>query len=402
MKAPMRPRSLLAVGAFLSLVGCSSQVVGTGSPAGTPEPSAPDAPADDGTSTPPKKPKPAPPSAPDGDPVPAVDPSLDTGSDDPSLAAANRPSAPFECQGTPVTAAELIAYMPQGSSGFLVGGTHGSEVVLTLDEYDRQCTPATGCSAFSHPQSSLYSSYGHIAFRVTPAGEVYVVSPLWNSLNNVGIARRKLLTSAVDAQLPVRRLVVNSPEPGERMRIRATAAPNGMLCISAAILFPSVSGANGATTEGFAVGMANMYPDTRTTPAALDESPYGCPGALSSNAEIGTMFGAGQSSVSLTSEAFTQFTRSCHAVTGCTANHLAYQLNSFGDAAIVTSAAGGFAARFDQVGPSYAVTNGVYQVSADDHGSVRGACMDRRTLMAKSDEYGQADETLLLVKNAKP
>lgn len=399
----MRPRwNLLAAGAFLSLVGCASEIVRTGSPNGTTEPSAPSASADGGSSTPPKKTTPAPPGTPDDDPPPAVDPSLDTGSDDPSLAAANRPSAPFECQGTPITAAELIAYMPQGSSGFLAGGARGPEVVLTLDEYDRQCTPATGCSAFTHPQSSLYSSFGHIAFRVTPAGEVYVVSPLWDSLANVGIAQRKLLTSAVDAQLPVRRIVGSSPEPGERMRIRATVALNGMLCISAAILFPSVSGANGVTTEGFAVGTMNMFPEARTTPAALDESPYGCPGALSSNAEIGTMFGPGQSSVSLTSETLTEFTRSCHPVTGCTASHLAAALDSFGNAAIVTSAAGGFATRFDQAGPSYAVTNGIYQVSADDHGSVRGACVDRRTSTAKTDEYGQADETLWLVKNAKP
>jgi hypothetical protein len=146
-----------------------------------------------------------------------------------------------------------------------------------------------------------------------------------------------------------------------------------------------------------------MFPAARTTPAALDESPYACPGALSSNAEISTMFGPGQSSVSLMSETLTQLTRSCHPVTGCTASHLAYTLDSaYGHATIVTSAAGGFAARFEDAGPSYPVTNGVFQVSADDHGSVRGACLDRRTSTAKSDEYGQADETLLLVKSAKP
>jgi hypothetical protein len=236
---------------------------------------------------------------------------------DPRLDDPARVSLPFECQGTPLDAAQVIEHIAQGDDSIQVrnGDREFGQFVFHVFRTTRRCQPFTGCSDYV-PDTFNQDRY-LIALFATTAGDLQLMEDPqdgsgWRTVAALGIS---------DAQV----LLHHNPSTGGRLRqykLRITREDDGRACVS----FAGESGqdppvSDGSHLEWFWFGTTDLLaPVPRTSPPPLEPFPDECHGTAASSAMIGTWFAPGDTRLIFTADQSTvrSMIQTCHPITGCT------------------------------------------------------------------------------------
>lgn len=260
----------------------------------------------------------------------ALEPELDFFADP------DRPTAPFECTGTPLTSVELATFFKAGTGvmWFAADINHPGrfpELVsrpMTRRFFSRNCTTLTGCTDWASvdlAESSVWLNV-HFAIEVEGTGDVYFrqyqagIEPGPNEHPSY----EKIITSSD--------LILVNPHPamysGENFwRLRVTWKNDGTACVSVSgvqLDWPAperpVAAATFVLTDTIEPQSAEWSPATEVDPA--DAASYTCDGTPLRDLEIGQRwFERGARYVTIPPAARSSIAsfRACHPVTGCTA-----------------------------------------------------------------------------------
>jgi len=140
----------------------------------------------------------------------------------PELADPERESARFECEGEPMTAADVLSYAPQGT-GFVwfVNGRDfsGSGRSFNTTEVYRRCNDVTGCTSWATTGTATWDF--QVGFAVDPSGALSLVE-----LDGAEDVLERRVVEAADAQM-----VFNGPVPARVSRPDDAARKRRSLCV---------------------------------------------------------------------------------------------------------------------------------------------------------------------------
>lgn len=214
----------------------------------------------------------------------------------------NRPSAPYECPGDPLTARALVGIFPTG-----LGHSTWHELphLIGTRHYQRRCAPIVGCGGWTAQEehavvfSLVISSEG--ALRMTPQ-EIYFAAGDESSLGP--------FTNVDEGDVFI-----------ENLRIRFTDV-GGQLCASAASALEVSTDDRGYSIESFLAGRVEVgfRSHEGSNPERAPAWTFECDGGPGSDAEIRSgWFHEGTDVIWLSArpDEMQLARRYCHPATGC-------------------------------------------------------------------------------------
>lgn len=232
---------------------------------------------------------------------------------DPRLEDPARISLPFECAGTPLTAAQIIEHVAQGGDSLqLINDSRNPLLrVLTAFQTSRTCHPLTGCGAWRDSDAESYL----MRFWVSASGELQLIQ---DDVFFAGHSEIEATITSADRQIAVH----DSAHGGTKRqyKLRMTRADQGFACFSAAsVREQDPPKDDGSYRELFWIAATTIAaPVPRTTPEPLAPWPFHCAGTPASNAEIASWFPSGQSQLAFRGNRASRLsTQQCHPITGC-------------------------------------------------------------------------------------
>jgi hypothetical protein len=226
-------------------------------------------------------------------------------------------SLPFECQGTPLDAAQVIEHIAQGNDSIQIrdGNREFGQLVFHVFKTTRRCHPFTGCSDFA-PDTFNQDWYVTALFTTT-TGELRLMEDPQNGSGWRTVTARETSDTQV--------LLHHNTNTGGRLRqykVRITREGDGRACVS----FAGESGqdppvSDGSHLEWFWFGTTHLLaPVPRTTPQPLGPFSDECHGTAASDAVIATWFAPGATRLTFTADQSTvrSVMQTYHPITGCT------------------------------------------------------------------------------------
>lgn len=273
--------------------------------------------------------------------------------DDPRLDDPSRASFPYECQGTPLSAADLTEHFAQGTDEILISNGrnwNNSASVLRVDQVARNCNPVTGCSTWTNQSAGigLYRREFRLDLFVSAGGavalhqEMYAAAPL--TIGTIATADFQGVMGGVNDG-------VDALADAERYKVRAVRRADMSGCFSVAgVVHLNPTAADGSHSEYFYLGVAT-FASRATIPRIVQPTlapwPSQCAGTAAEDATIATWFtsGATTKNFPVNGNARRASTQDCHPITGCTpwVAEVAPSDELFG----LQTTATGFALRFD-------------------------------------------------------
>lgn len=233
---------------------------------------------------------------------------------DPRLEDPARVSLPFECPGTPLSAAQIIEHVAQGGDTINLVDDNRNPLfpAFTAFKTSRTCHPLTGCSAWMTSGDESYS----MRLWVSASGDLQLIQ---DDESFAGHSEVEATISSGDLQT-----VFGSSSHGgttRQYKVRITRTDDaGDGCVSAVSVSQQDPPKNdGSHVEWFwLAGTGIAAPVPRTTPAPLAPWPFKCAGTPASNAEVASWFPAGQTQLAFRgNNASRVSTQQCHPITGC-------------------------------------------------------------------------------------
>ncbi|MFO0678982.1 MAG: hypothetical protein U0169_20810 [Polyangiaceae bacterium] len=233
----------------------------------------------------------------------------------------NRVSLPFECRGADIGMSDLRVLFERGAADldFAAPGTLGRGLergALTMALRDRSCPPGGACSSWTTRPAGLDVA---LNFHARSNGEI--------RLNVLDASNPMLAFTSVVLQDPDQVVAFNQFGRLRVLRLRMTRTLAGENCISMVGPALTVTDGSGAKVTTFEVG-STTFADVTRPGSSFDEpspghaAPYVCTGSTATPPELAAAWipGGGTSST-LVGHARKRLvsTRTCHAVTGCTA-----------------------------------------------------------------------------------
>jgi hypothetical protein len=274
---------------------------------------------DSGTNTPPVVVDSGKPDTSTPPPIPPTDP------DDPALDDPARPSLPYECPGTPMTAAEAIEHIPQGDSSTLLANGknwNNSRSVVRVYRVERKCHPATGCAPWQADTTTSINRHDYpFVLYVSHSGVLQLVEGLFNAPTPI----KTIATGDFQATF----LAVPGEADARRYKTRITRLASGAGCFSAAsTVSKNPPAPDGSTFEWFFWGKAEFSPRQTiprvVQPARTAWASHCSPNdPLATNAIIATWFPPGGTTKNFPTagtpgNSRRESSQQCHPITGCT------------------------------------------------------------------------------------
>jgi len=247
----------------------------------------------------------------------------DAGADNPVLSDPSRPSFPYECQGTPMAAADMIEHFPLATDFINVEDAedwNGTARVFNTAEVGRTCTPQTGCSGWAAQGTTNDPSY-YLWLHVDGAGAVSLEQLDWQGApvlaRAVPAGEFQMVMGGIDDG-------VNPKPPATRYEVRVVRNADATGCLSAAsIVSTDPPRSDGSTFQHFLLGVAALPARAvipRPTPAPRTAWANACQGTPAPDGVIASWFSPGTTSLTFSNASATSrtSTQSCHPITGCT------------------------------------------------------------------------------------